>query len=1234
MPKEYAERLLASRGQVGRERRTVTILFCDVKGSTAMAEELDPEDVMEIMDGAFDVLIEPVTRYEGTLARLMGDAILAFFGAPIAHEDDAERACRAALDIIAGAQDYATRLARERGVQGFNVRVGINTGLVVVGEVGSDLRVEYTAMGDAVNLAARIESAAEPGTVLISEATHKLVAPLFETEALGPIEVKGRMERVDVYRVLAPEDAPGKLRGIAGLDSPLVGRVEELAALTEALDRLQTGAGGIATLVGEAGIGKSRLVAELRKQSLAKEPSQGWVQWVEGRCLSYGGSVAYLVWLDLLRGLLGVRVGDGPVDVGDALRGRVQALYPEQSDEVYPFLAALMSLPLEKESEARLSHLDGRELKSATFRAVETLVASAARERSLVLVVEDLHWADPTSIELLEKLLAVTEGHALLIVCVFRPERSHKSWQLRQTAARDHGQRHTDLWLDPLSEAESGRLVGNLLWMECLPPELKERILDRAEGNPFFLEEVLRSLIDEGAIEQEVGTGRWLAAREVSEIAIPDTLQGVLAARIDRLEEETKRVLQMAAVIGRLFLCRVLTQLAHEERDLHAELQTLQREEMIRERARLPDLEYIFKHQLTQEAAYNGLLIKDRRVFHRQVAEALERLFHVRVEEQVGLLAYHWERAGDVEKATEYLLRAGDRARLAYALQEATDYYQRALVSLKEAGEDEQAARTLMRLGLTHDAAFDFQQARLAYDEGFAFWRRAEEAATAASLPPAPHALREPGVDPLTLDPAFATDEGSLDLVEQLFSGLVDFTYDGGVVPDVAASWEVSRDGRRVVFRLRADAYWSDGVPVTAHDFVYAWKRVLAPASESRNASLLYDIKGAKAYHNRHVSKSDGLGVMAIDDVTLAVELEAPTGYLLPLLSYSALYPVPRHLVERLGSAWSEPENILTNGPLRLDSWQRGNSLVLVRNLRYHGRFGGNVQRVELPLGLLGDWRSILEMYEADLLDIIGLDVDDPKEADRVRRRLAGDYITQPGVLTRYLAFDLTRTPFDDLRVRLAFAYALDREGLVDVTSAGYYQPATGGLVPPGMPGHSAGIALPYVPERGRQLLAEAGYSGGRGFPEVELLAPLGFRAQAPHLQAQWHEILGVEIGYQVLPWAEFINRVRNAPPHLTLVAWGPDYPDPDTYLRVAVQRATAWREEQYFALIERARRAMDLAERMALYAQAELVLVEQVPLLPLSYPRVHMLVKPWVRSSPRSASGAFFWKDMVIEPH
>ncbi|MBU0494312.1 MAG: zinc ribbon domain-containing protein, partial [Chloroflexi bacterium] len=235
VPKEYAERLLAAGGPVAGERRQVTILFSDVKGSTALAEKLDPEDVLEIMNGAFAVLIPPVYRYEGTLARLMGDAILAFFGAPIAHEDDPERACRAALDILAGAREYAAQLEQERGIAGFNVRVGINTGLVVVGEVGSDLRVEYTAMGDAVNLAARMESAAEPGTILITEDTHKLVAPLFETQALGPLAVKGKAEPVPVYRVRAARPAAAKPRGIVGLTSPLVGRQTEFAALQEAL---------------------------------------------------------------------------------------------------------------------------------------------------------------------------------------------------------------------------------------------------------------------------------------------------------------------------------------------------------------------------------------------------------------------------------------------------------------------------------------------------------------------------------------------------------------------------------------------------------------------------------------------------------------------------------------------------------------------------------------------------------------------------------------------------------------------------------------------------------------------------------------------------------------------------------------------------------------------------------------------------------------------------------------
>jgi len=674
VPKEFADQLLATRGRAQTERRMVTILFCDVKGSTAMAEEMDPEQWMEIMDGAFDVLIEPIYRYEGTLARLMGDAILAFFGAPIAHEDDAERACRAALEIIEGAKRYAVRLEEVHGIHGFNVRVGIHTGLVVVGEIGSDLRVEYTAMGDAVNLAARMESAAEPGTTLITGDTHRLIASVFDTESLGRIEVKGKAEPVPVYRVLASKAVARKLRGTSGLESPLVGREVELGVLNGAVERLCAGVGGIVTVVGEAGIGKSRLVAELRKSAMAAAP-----RWEEGRCLSYGASITYLLWLDLLRSILGMSVEDSPLAVRDALKHLVQALCPEQAGDVYPYLGQLMSLPLEAEDEARVAELEGEKLKAATFRAVARLVECLAGERPLVLVCEDLHWADPSSLELLEHLMGLTDRASLLLLCVFRPNRDHGSWRLRETAARQFPHRHASLWLDSLSAAESARLVNNLLRVEDLPAQLQAHILSHAEGNPFYVEEVLRSLIDRGAIVQDEGSGDWQATQDVSSISIPDTLQGVLMARIDRLHEEGKRVLQLAAVIGRIFLYRILAAISEEERELDAQLVALQREEMIRERARLPELEYIFKHELTREAAYNGLLKKQRRGFHLQVAEALERLFPGRTDEQPELLAHHFTQAETWPKAFLYLTRSGHKARRAFANQEAIAFYTQAL---------------------------------------------------------------------------------------------------------------------------------------------------------------------------------------------------------------------------------------------------------------------------------------------------------------------------------------------------------------------------------------------------------------------------------------------------------------------------------------------------------------------------------------------------------------------------
>jgi len=411
----------------------------------------------------------------------------------------------------------------------------------------------------------------------------------------------------------------------------------------------------------------------------------------------------------MLRGILRV-ARDAPSEIiRDALRARVQAQCPDRFDAVYPYLCKLLSLSLEDEYDA-LRSLQGESLRAEVFWAVQTLVESAARRQPLIMVCEDLHWADATSLALLEHVLALTDQAALLTICVFRPEVEHPCWQLKEMAARLYRHRYTDLWLDALSADESRVLVRHLLRIEDLPAALRTKILDRAEGNPFYVEEILRTLIDDGAIVCDdagpstgLRTGHWRATREIADIPIPHTLHGVLAARIDRLQEETRRVLRLASVIGRVFPYHVLAEIGKEEQQLDTRLLTLQRQQLIRERTRVPEREYIFKHELTREAAYNGLLKRDRRACHRQVAETLERLFPEQVDEQAGLLAHHWERAEEPEKAIEYLLRAGEQARLAYANEEAIDYFQRALASMdpcpSEARQPEWQLTALSGLG-------------------------------------------------------------------------------------------------------------------------------------------------------------------------------------------------------------------------------------------------------------------------------------------------------------------------------------------------------------------------------------------------------------------------------------------------------------------------------------------------------------------------------------------------------
>jgi class 3 adenylate cyclase/DNA-binding SARP family transcriptional activator/predicted ATPase len=692
--------------QLTGERRRATFIHVRVHEATTLVDEIGIEPWAEVVHQLYHILGSEVHRFGGEVEQYHGDGLLASFGTRVAHEDDPERAVRAALAMQDAVRRWADMLGERGGIE-LRLQVGVHTGEVIAagvpdgGQQGLD-----TAIGRAVTLAAQMADAAEQGTVLVSDSTFRQVRPLFEWSAMGEVVVEGIRGLIAVYRPLVAKVLPGKPRGIAGLDAPLVGRETEVRALREAIDHLRSGVGGIVTLIGEAGMGKSRLVSEVQRLALNREPCPG-LQWIEGRCLSYTMNVAYQLWLDMLRALLEVGPDDPPSAIRDALGQWLQELCPERSGDVYPYLERMMSVSREESAEARLRGLGAESLKAHTFRAVEALVVGTARRGPLIVVCEDLHWADPTSLELLERLLALTDRLPLLFICVFRPQTERGCWRIKETAARHYAHRHTDLVLGPLSDAESEILAGHLLRVEGLSPCLRARILDRSEGNPFYVEEILRSLIEDGSIVHDAPTGRWYAARDVDRIPVPDTLHGLLVARIDRLEVRSRHVLQLAAVIGRIFSYPVLAAVAAEDArgigvdDLEAHLAVLQRAQMIRERSGVPEREYIFKHELTREAAYNSLLRRERCGYHRRVAQALERLYPNRIEEQVERLAYHWERAEEPGAAIDYLMRAGTQARAAYANREAIAHLERGLALVERLPEGRSRVRRELDLLLT-----------------------------------------------------------------------------------------------------------------------------------------------------------------------------------------------------------------------------------------------------------------------------------------------------------------------------------------------------------------------------------------------------------------------------------------------------------------------------------------------------------------------------------------------------
>ena len=710
VPKEFAERLLEARGKMQGERRIVTILFSDVKGSTAMAQDLDPEDVMEIMDGVFDYLIEPIYRHEGIVARLMGDAILAFFGAPISHENDPERACRAALEIVEGVNAYAARLEAERGIGGFGVRVGINTGLVVVGEVGSDLRMEYTAMGDAINLAARMEQNAPVGGILIAHDTYRQVRGLFDVQALAPLAVKGKREPVHVYLVERAKPRAFRLntRGVAGVETCMIGREAELKRLQDALyQAVEDGERQVATLVGEAGLGKSRLLYEFEAW-LELQPAR--LRFFRGRAGQEMQAQPYALLRDLFALSFEIQDSDPPplmrqkfeqgiLDWGLAA-GSVPSKIenPESKIERAHVLGQLLGFDFGDSPHLRGVLEDARQLRDRALIYFTEFFEAATHKDPVVVFLEDIHWADDSSLDAVNHLSLALSHRPLLIVCLSRPV----LFERRPHWGEGQGF-HTLLELRPLSKRDSRHLVGEILQkVENVPDALRERVVESAEGNPLYVEELLKMLIEDGVVVR-VEEGPWRVEPErLTAIRVPPTLTAVLQARLDSLPLEERTILQQAAVVGRLFWDGTVAQISQSsdgglgEAEIEGTLSALRDKEMVfqRETSAFAQVrEYTFKHAVLHEVTYENVLKRVRRIYHKLVAEWLIERGGERLGELTGLIAEHLEMAGETEQAIAYLSRAGQQAAAQFANGEAVDYIKRALRLLERSGLDPRQVR-------------------------------------------------------------------------------------------------------------------------------------------------------------------------------------------------------------------------------------------------------------------------------------------------------------------------------------------------------------------------------------------------------------------------------------------------------------------------------------------------------------------------------------------------------------
>jgi ABC-type transport system substrate-binding protein len=993
------------------------------------------------------------------------------------------------------------------------------------------------------------------------------VETCFELEEMGAQNLKGVGEQLETFRVtrvLESEPVPPSL--------PLVGRDFELTVLERTMDALVEGRGAIVSIMGEPGIGKTRLVWEVRDRYRDR------VRFIEARGVSYAETFPYWPIRDLLREWLGVGASTPEARVRLELKAELAHLVgKEEAEEAYPFLASLIGVTLEPEAQSAIRELNREGIQSRTFEVFSELVYKLAEEEPLCLVFEDLHWADEATLELLETLLGITDETAVALFFLYRAEREHGSWRLGERARQRYPHRYREIEVRPLPADSSRVLVSHAAAGE-LPELVAELLAERSGGNPFFLEEAIRDLIERGALERR--NGGWQLAVGVDELAIPAAVQGTLQARLDRLDPETREILSLAAVIGRTFGLPLLERLVPRDELMHA-LTELMRLDLIVEKRRRPNPEYRFRHGLVQEVAYASLVDSKRKKLHKRVGEALEDIYKESPEEAYGLLARHFTEADEPEKAVEYLLKAGDAARAVYADREALEHYRKARSFLARVGDERRARDTLFKMALAYHLAFDFENAEEMYDEAFCCrigedprLPTTERLETAAGRP-----------DKLSPGEVYTTEGGYF--AELLFRGLLMVDSELNVVPGMADNFRVSSDGLTYLFRIKEDARWSDGEPLTAEDYAYAWRRMRE--GETRTAFLMRDVETAEA----------------LDDRTLEVRLREPRSYFPYVLCSPWAFPWPRHVCESLGDAWTEPENLVGNGPFLLVEYDDDHALLRA-NPHWTGP-RGNVGEIHFSFYSKG--LKMLEQWHEGHLDL--LHVYDPVGEDEPMT--LSDVVPELGL--QYVGFCADRPPFSNELVRRAFCHAVDRDLLVaEYPRSGLVRAASrGGAIPPAMPAHSHRVGLEYDLEKARALLDEAGYPGGKGLPELELRVPHWLQPLEP-IAELWRPI-GAKVN--PVPTRAPVDWDDLGDAHMWWTGWTADYPDPDGFFRgfLTLGQWPFYRDDDILELLETGRSLRDQGERMRVYHEVDRRWVgEHAAILPIAYPRSLLLRRPWVQ--------------------